>query len=159
MACKKFEVYIQKVNGIIRRNQRARRAVRDWLADQPDGCYKVTYTRARKDKSRQQLGAIFGLAIRQIKQFFDDNGWDSSYIIRSDRPTGIGLSAELLKEYLYAVVPIYNDDGERITLSKCTTKQAAEFFDGVRNFAASQWGLHIPEPDPSWQTKQEVNNG
>jgi hypothetical protein len=46
-----------------------------------------------------------------------------------------------------------NDEGERITLSKADTSQASKFFEDIRAFAASQWSVNIPDPDPDWKRK------
>ena len=85
----------------------------------------------------------------------DDMGYDTSFILNTDKPTGIGITAEHLTTFFYSVCPMFDDDGKHITLSKSNTKQAAKFFDDVRNYLASQWGIHIPEPDIDWKEKSE----
>ena len=48
---------------------------------------------------------------------------------------------------------IYNEEGQRITLSHkdCDTKAAAIFFEEMRNWSASQWSIYIPDPNPLWK--------
>jgi len=119
----------------------------------PDGSLVVkSLTVPRKDKTNSQLGAIFGLMLATAISILDDRGYDTSFIYNTLRPTGVGIDKNLLKDYCYNVCPIYNESGERITLSRANTKEAAKFFDDVRNFMATQWSIIIPEPDPNWRT-------
>jgi len=108
----------------------------------------------RKPKSQQQLGAYWGLAMATAVEQLDDRGYDTSFLLNTPNPTGIAIDRNLLCEYFYNVCPMIDDgSGERITLSKADTKQAAKFFDDVRNFMASQWNIIIPEPDSNWKNK------
>ena len=131
-------------------------ARKNYLSKQKDGASVSEELKVvRKPKTQQQLGAFFGLAIKTIKMEFDDRGIDTSYLLpQAEVPTGIPVSEGLLKEYLYAVCAVFDDDGKRLTLSGMSTKTAAEFFDNVQNFAASNWSICIPEPSPDWKTKQ-----
>ena len=110
-----------------------------------------TIERDTKPKTYAQIKTIFGLAIAQIVAEFSDRGWDSSMLLNLNKPTGIPISQGLLKEFLYAVCPIYDENDKWITLSKTDTRQAAKFFDEIRNYAASQWSIYIPEPNPNWK--------
>lgn len=114
-----------------------------------------TLKKYRSPKSQKQLGAWWGLFCKVVLAEFDDRGWDTSYIFKLDKPTGIGISSELLKEFLYAMCPSYNDLGERITMRGMDTLQMAGFFEQCRNFAASQWSINVPEPDPNWKNKDK----
>jgi len=106
-------------------------------------------------KTVQQTKTYWGLAIQTILSDFNDRGYDTSYLLPQAKiPTGTEVSKDLMCEYLYACCPTFDDSGKRITLSKMTTKQAADFFDRVRNYASSQWGVVIPDPNPFW--KQEI---
>ena len=118
---------------------------------------KETYTKLGKPKSHQQVKTIFGLVIATVLQGFDDNGWDSSILLNMEKPTGVPVSVGLLKEYFYAVCPIEDDDGDRITLSskKCTMAKAAKFINETRNIASSQWSIYIPDPDPN-RNKEKI---
>lgn len=150
MPAKKLITYIQKVDGEGPRYEKPHDLEEFWV-DARAGRYQCEIKRLGKPKSQDQLGAIFGLAIAQIIAEFNDLGMDTSYLIKTDKPTGIGVTTDLLKEYLYAVCPIYGDSGGRITLSKANTSQAAKFFDDIRNYASSQWGIVIPDPNPKWR--------
>lgn len=120
----------------------------------PDGAIvKSSLVVQRQDKSQKQLGAYWGLAMAMAVDVLDDRGYDTSFLYNTPNPTGNGIDKDLLCDYFYNVCPIFNDSGQRITLSKCDTKEAAKFFDDVRNFLASQWSIVIPEPDVDWRDK------
>ena len=125
-----------------------------FLSNLPNGS-QITeeLKRVTKSKTHQQVKAIFGLAMATIKQEFDDRGWDNSILLGLKRPTGNEITTGLLKEYLYAVCPIYNEDGKRITLSHkdCDTKCASKFLDEIGAWSASQWSIYIAEPNPDWK--------
>jgi hypothetical protein len=105
----------------------------------------------REPKTKNQLGAHFGLMLSMAVQELDDRGYDTSFILKIDKPTGIGISIDLLKEYFYNVCPMFNDNGERIGLSKANTQQASKHFEDCRNFLASQWNINVPEPSKDWR--------
>lgn len=123
------------------------------IAFKEDDIIEENLKKHRNQKSQKQLGAWWGLFSKIVIAEFDDRGWDTSYIFRLDKPTGIGISKDLLKEFMYAMCPTYDDNGNRITMRKMNTLQMAGFFDDCRNFAASQWSIYVPEPDPNWKNK------
>ena len=112
-----------------------------------------TIEKDTKPKTHAQVKTIFGLAIAQIISDFESRGWDSSMLLNMPKPTGIAVSKGLLKEFLYAVCPIYDENDKLITLSKSNTIQASKFFDDIRNYSASQWSVYIPEPNIDWRTE------
>ncbi len=107
----------------------------------------------RMDKTNQQVKAVWGMVIGMTLVYLEDQGYDTSYIYNLAQPTGNAITKDQLMQYLYEVCPITDDDGSRKTLSKADMPQTAKFFDDCRNFIASQWGLHIPEPNPEWKIK------
>ena len=129
----------------------ARRAFIARLKDET--LVEETLTVPRLNKSQKQLGAIWGLALATVVQELDDRGYDTSFIFNTPNPTGIGISSDMLCEYMYQVCPTYGEGGKRITLSKMDTAQAAKFFDDCRNFWSSQWQIYVHEPDKDWKSK------
>lgn len=107
----------------------------------------------RQLRSSEQLGAIFGLMLTRAVVILTDRGEDTSLIYNLAKPTGVAISVNNLKDYFYAATPMYNEQGIKIRLSKANTKEAAKFFDDVRNYLASQWSITIPEPDKNWREK------
>ncbi len=141
-------------NGRLTLSDVQERLRRQSLASIKDGTLvRETIVREGRNKTHQQIKTIFGLVIAMIIQSFEDNGWDSSIILNTELPTGIPVSKDLLKEYFYIVCPIYDDEGNRITLSKATIEQAMKFIDDIRNWSASQWSIAVPDPDPNWRKK------
>lgn len=130
---------------------------KNWLKSLKDGTLiSEELSVHRKPKSWQQVKTHWGLVISTILETFSDNGWDSSILLNLPIPTGVEVTKGMLQEYLYAACPVHNEAGERITLSKMDTLQASKFFEMVRNFASSQWGCYIPDPDPNY--KEKIDN-
>ena len=150
---RKFECHRQLIGGVLSpRTDAIQKDYDSFVSTAKDGCYVETLQLAKKPKSEQQVRAIFGLAIKTIVTTFDDNGWDTSYLLKLDIPTGNPVTKGLMKEYLYSVCAIQDEEGNLVTISKMNTVQAAQFFDAIRNFAVTQWGIYIPEPNPNWRT-------
>lgn len=125
-----------------------------YLDTLPNGC-QITeeLKKVRQEKSWKQVKTIFGLAIQKILDDFEERGIGTDELLGLSIPTGNPIHKGMMKEYLYAVCPIYSEDGIRITLSHkdCTSKCASDFFKAIRNFMASQWSVYIPEPNPDWK--------
>ena len=123
-----------------------------WERIKDGAIVESSLTVKRRDKTSNQLGAIWGLMISQAVSELDYRGYDTSFIYNLPEPTGIGITKDDLCQFFYNACPIYNES-ERITLSKSNTEQAAKFFNDVRNWMASQWQLHIPEPSQNWRNE------
>lgn len=109
----------------------------------------------RRRKTWKQCKTIFGQALKQIENQFEEWGYDTSYLYKwIDTPTGVAISKDNLIDLFYNLFPIYRD-GARITLSKMTTIEASTFYEKIRNYVASQWSIVIPEPDPNWKEKED----
>ena len=128
-----------------------------WDRIKEGGTFKSSLTVPREKRSKNQLGAQWGLAIATAVLAFEDLGWDTSILLNTPKPTGIAIDSKQLCNYLYNVCPTFNQAGKHITLSDMDTKEAAKFFEDTRNFMASQWNIVIPEPDPNW--KERSNDG
>ena len=124
----------------------------------PEDIVIETLTKHRLKRRSKQLGAWFGLFSKMVLAEFEDRGWDTSYIFKLPQPTGNPISEGLLKDYMYAMCPTYDKEGNSITMRKMDTGQMAKFFDECRNFAASQWCVNVPEPDKDWKKKGNKND-
>jgi hypothetical protein len=157
MAKNTLDYYVQKLDGEPFRLSRYDQSLYDLFEKQaPAGRYKVTLQRKLPDKSHKQLGVVFGLVVSKTLEAFEELGYDTSYIIKSSRPSGIAVSPDLLKEYLYAVCPIFRN-GIRITLSKMDVAEANQFIEAIRNYISAEWGIYIPEPDKNWRQSESKN--
>ena len=110
----------------------------------------------RKDKTPNQLAAIWGLVMAQAVNQLEDLGHGTELIYNLPKPTGIPITKDDLISFFYSACPIYNEEGKHIGLSKSNTKEAAKFFEDVRSWMASQWYITIADPDPNWRTKCEA---
>lgn len=129
---------------------------RNWLKAHKDETEISMTLSDKKPKSKKQLGAHFGLAINTIIEEFDSRGWDSSVIYKLEKNNGVGVYVDMLQNYFYALYPTFYE-GKWITMSDQNFSSADEsrFFEAIRNHAASQWSIYIPEPNPEWKTEKE----
>ncbi len=127
---------------------------KNFLSKLKDGTrVKETLSKVGKPKTKEQLGAIFGQALKQIEIELSDRGWDTSIIMKLPQPTGVEITKDILLQYFYSLFPVFDDNHKQVTLSKMDTGMAAKFYDQIRNFAASQWQIVILEPDKNWRKK------
>lgn len=119
------------------------------------GAYEVTIKKAVKHKTRNQLGAHFGLLLDRTIAQANDEGYDTSSflkdLVRDDLNSGVPLTKDFLKELFYVLCPMYRD-GKRITLSQASTQEASEHFENCRNLLAAH-GIYIEDPNPHWKEK------
>ena len=142
-------------NGELRIAPAMNEAKKRWLAGQKDGTQiGIELKRPSIPKSKQQLGAVFGLLLKTAIIEMHDLGMDTSYIYKLDKPTGIAIDSDSLLEYMYNACPIFRND-ERITLSKMDMAEIAKCYDDFCKYLASQFGIVIPETDPDWRKTRE----
>lgn len=130
-----------------------------YLSSLKDGTRVIeTLRKEGKKKSWEQVKAHWGLVINTILANFESNGWDCSILYNLPMPTGVPVNRDMLHQFFYALFPTYVD-GKLITMSsdEWTTHHSSFLFENVRNFAASQWSIYIPDPDPDWRDK--IENG
>ena len=158
---KVLKVFTQKLEGnpftFDRRNQEL---YNQYESDAKPGCYQVTYKKAVKPKSHNQVKTIFGLMIESTIAQANDQGIDVSYFLKylmsEYEPKGQGLTVGFLHELMYVICPTVDDEGLRVTLSKMGTVQAANLFESFRNIV-SPLGIVIPDPNPYY--KKECKAG
>jgi len=128
----------------------------DELAQIKDGTQVyITIGRIPHPRTDAQLKAFFGLFASHCIAEFNDRGYDSSYLYNTPNPTGIPITKDLLKDYMYNVCPVYRDD-RKLTIRSMSPEEMAEFYDNCCNFAASQWNVYIPETDKNWREKKDI---
>ena len=121
----------------------------------PPGHYEGEITRPVKSKTDKQLGAHFGLMILSAIEQANDIGLDTSAflkeMVKTDLPSGIGLTKDFLKTIFYVLCPMYRA-GKRITLSKANTLEASKHFSDCCKLLATH-GIYIDEPNPNWKNE------
>lgn len=116
----------------------------------------VSIKRVRHAKTLQQLKCHWGLVVGTIRREFADRGMDLATFLNSPTiPDGLEVPTDVIQAVLYATCNDVGENGERRTLSRMSTVEASAFFSKCQNYAASAWGVQIPEPDPAWKEKQE----
>lgn len=150
----KIKIYAQKAEG--KPLEYNRQQLIEFSHSAKSGCYTIEIRRSVKDKSSRQVKAIFWMIEQTIVQA-NDLGIDVSYLLKyllnEYEPKGTGLTKDLLHELIYVICPTTDEDGRRITLSKMSSKQAADLFDRFRAIVAPL-GIVIPDPNPNWNTKK-----
>ena len=126
----------------------------------PGTAVKETLKRSLPNKTHQQVKMLWGLMIATLKQEFDERGYDLKALMPAARiPDGIPIPRDGIMSMLYATCGDVGPNGERKTLSKMDIAEAACFFERCRDYAASAWGIQIPDPDPNWQQRTQAGTG
>lgn len=123
-----------------------------FLSSMKDGARVIeTLRREGRPKTVQQVRAHFGLAVQMVR----DRMIEFGYAIYNVAP-----SREMVHEILKLACGGVGDGGESLGLSQMTTSQASKFFENVRDWAATELHLIIPDPDPNWRDKKsKEDNG
>ena len=86
----------------------------------------------------------FGLAVEMIRQRMSDDG-----IAIEGVPPSKDMIHQILTRKCAGVGPL----GGTVRLSEMDTKQSAQFFENIRDWAATNLHLVIPDPDTNWKDK------
>lgn len=149
-----LEYYLNVFKGRIDWPDLQRMDLQNELAKLKDGTQVyVRIGRLSAPKTNAQIKGFFGLFTSRVISEFNDRGYDTSYLYKTPNPTGIPISKDLLKEYMYNVCPVYRDN-RRMTISGMSVEEMSEFYENCCNFAASQWNIYIPETDKEWKKKK-----
>ncbi|NIV68947.1 MAG: hypothetical protein GWN41_02250 [Phycisphaerae bacterium] len=64
---------------------------------------------------------------------------------------GIAPNKQMIHEILLKSCGGVGELGQSKRLSEMTTTEAAQFFENIRDWAATQLGIVIPDPNPNWR--------
>ena len=152
----KITYYSQKVDGKLSINNINQRRRDYFIESLKDGCVEHTIRRAVKPKSHNQVKMIFGHMIESTIAQADECSIGVEdmlvYLIDGNIPKGIAINKDFLHALMYTICPTVDDEGQRVTLSKMSTKQANDLFERFRNIMAP---LGIVISDPSKDKKGE----
>ena len=131
-----------------------------YLSTLPDGASVIeTLRREGKPKTNAQVRTHWGLVVGFICAWCDANAIDLAELLHSEAiPPAVPVTKDVVQDILYAACNDVGEDGQRKTLSQMSTKEASDFFERCRNFAAHRWQIVIPEPDPNWKDKEGPGN-
>lgn len=110
------------------------------LLSECEGKYmKCRYSRLGPHKTHKQCKTHFGLAVTMIREAMIDKGWSIC---------GVAPSKDMIHEILLMSCGGVGELGQNKRLSEMTTDEASHFFENIRDWAATQLGIVIPDPDP-----------
>ena len=116
------------------------------------------------DKTKEQLGNIFGNMIRKVVDYCDDEDHivDTSEFLdllfnQRDIPTGVPVTSDFVKNCLYMACPTLNKKDRPITLRGMDIPQANKFFKDSADLLSSRI-VYIPDPDPNWRKAKNSHN-
>lgn len=108
-----------------------------------DGKYvKARWSRVGKPKTNKQLKTHFGLAVAKIRNAMIEQGIAIC---------GVTPNKTMIHEILTMSCGGVGPLGEKKRLSQMTSNEAFHFFENVLDWAATQLGIVIPDPDPLWK--------
>jgi len=113
-----------------------------WLDDGEGNFIKARWTKVGHPKTHKQCKVHFGLAIAKIREAMIGKGWGIC---------GIAPNAQMIHEILTKMCGGVGELGQRKRLSEMTTTEAMQFFENIRDWAATQLGVYIPDPSPTWR--------
>lgn len=105
---------------------------------------KCRFLRVGKNKTHRQVKTHFGLAVTIIRETMIEKGWSIC---------GIAPNKEMIHEILLKSCGGVGELGQTKRLSEMTTTEASQFFENIRDWAATQLGINIPDPDPNWKNR------
>ena len=118
-----------------------------WLTDSEKSFVKCRLFKVGKNKSHKQVKTHFGLTITIIREAMIDKGWAIC---------GVAPNKTMIHEILLKCCGGVGELGSMKRFSEMTTTEAKQFFENIRDWAANELHIVIPDPDPNWKDK---NNG
>jgi hypothetical protein len=104
------------------------------------------FVSGRAGTSNQQK-AHFGLAVAMIRDQMIDQGWTIC---------GVAPNKDMIHEILSRTCGGVGEFGALVRFSKMTVEQRCKFFENIRDWAATQLHLVIPDPDSRWKEKRDT---
>ena len=117
----------------------------NWLIDCDGKFVRARWSKVGKPKTSKQLKTHFGLAVAKIRKAMIAQGITVLGIVPNKT-----MIHEILSESCGGVGPL----GEMKRLSNMKSDEAWQFFENIRDFAATQLHCVIPDPDPEWFKKE-----
>ena len=111
------------------------------LSELPEGRYRLTVEKYRKNKSNAQLGYLFAMVYPFVLKALNDAGWEITSLDQVDA---------LCKDKFAATEIINRDSGEVIEIPglkrDMTTVEFMTFVNAIRDWSSEYLNVYIPEP-------------
>lgn len=112
----------------------------------PDGRYRMTVEKWRKNKSNPQLGYLFAVIYPLVLQHLNDAGWEYTSVDQVDVKLKVMFAGQEI---------INRNTGEIETIPALkrdmTTTEMNTFIDAIRIWDAEYLGGTIPEPETNFE--------
>ena len=115
------------------------------LSESEGKLLRVRISRSGPIKTHKQLGAYFGLAVASIREAMIDRGWSIC---------GVAPNQQMIHEILSQSCGGVGMNGQVKRVSQMSIEEMAQFFDNVRDWAAQELHVVIPDPRPDWKDKK-----
>ena len=114
------------------------------LIDSEGKFVKGQFCRVGKNKTHKQCKMHFGLAVAMIRAEMIDKGWAIC---------GVAPNKTMIHEILLKCCGGVGELGSMKRFSEMTTTEAKQFFENIRDWAANELHIVIPDPDQNWKDK------
>jgi hypothetical protein len=112
------------------------------LDNLPDGRYRLTVDKYRKNKSNPQLGYLFAVIYPLVLRALNDAGWEFTTVEEVD---------EYCKSMFSSKEIINRHSGEILDIPglkrDMTTTEMMTYIDAIRNWCSEYLSVIIPEPN------------
>ena len=112
------------------------------LSELPEGRYRITIDKYRKQKSNPQLGYLFACVYPFVLKALDDAGWEFTSIDEVD---------EYCKSMFSSKEILNRNTGEIMDIPglkrDMTTTEIMTYVDAIRDWASEYLNVYIPEPE------------
>jgi len=112
------------------------------LSELPEGRYRITIDKYRKQKSNPQLGYLFACVYPFVLKALDDAGWEFTSIEEVD---------EYCKSMFSSKEILNRNTGEIMDIPglkrDMTTTEMMTYVDAIRDWASEYLNVYIPEPE------------
>jgi len=115
------------------------------LIDCENSFVRGRFGKVGKNKTHKQCKTHFGLAVAMIREAMIDKGWGVC---------GVPPNQKMIHEILLKCCGGVGELGSMKRFSEMTTTEASQFFENIRDWAANELHIVIPDPDPNWNQPQ-----
>ncbi len=118
--------------------------LRRYLSSMEGSPVRAEFTKEGSAKSWSQVKMHFGLAVEMIRHAMYEQGWGIA---------GVSPTKDMVHKILSECCGGVGTFGEMVRLSEQDTKECSKFFENIRDWAAINLHIAIPDPDPNWRQK------